>query len=189
MKKKQIKYFTGEEKEKFLKAVKDFGTVRDMLIFEFLFLTGVRVSELVNLTVGQVKDKEIITYTGKGNKERIRKVTLPLAELIKGILNWKERNGEYTKDKSTLFCGIFTKIGLSRKDINYLVNKYVKLAGLDRHFTPHSFRHTLGFQLGAEGIPLQTIKEILGHESIQTTQIYVKASLDQQTKALEKIGC
>jgi len=186
--KKQIKYFTPEEKEKFLNAVRESGKERDLLMFEFLFITGMRVSEMVNLTVGQVRDRHIITWTGKGKKERIRKVTPPLAELIKRILAWKEKNGEFTNDKSSLFCGVYTKEGIARQDMNYLVNWHVKNARLGRTFSPHSFRHTLGFDLGASGVAIQVIKEILGHSSINTTQIYVEASVDQQAKALESLG-
>jgi len=186
--KNQIKYFIKEEKEKFFNAVRESGNERDLLIFEYLSFTGVRVSELVNMTVGQVRNRQIISWTGKGNKERIMEVTVPLEELIKRILSWKEKNGEYTKDGSSLFCGIYTKEGLSRKDINYLVNKYVKIAGLDRTFSPHSFRHTLGFELGAASVPIQVIKEIMGHSSINTTQIYVKASLGQQKEARALLG-
>jgi integrase/recombinase XerC len=194
VKKTQIKHFTRSEEKRFRKSVEERESPWDKLMFDLLFDTGLRLSELTGINVGDVADKKYLTIVGKGMKER----TIPiwsvngLTEEIIGFLEWKRDHGEYIHPRSPLFCSKSNKIRVNKRisdrAVQYLVNRYTKEAGLERKFYPHACRHSFGFNLGRKGDPIQVIKKLMGHSKIETTSIYVEPDMDQLENALNCIS-
>jgi len=153
--------------------------VRDILILELLFATGMRVSEVSNLNVSDIDNRtNTIRIIGKGDKER----TLHICETeIKMLL--KEYIRLFHKDinKSYLFIN---RLGdkISEQSIRFMVKKYQKLVGIEKHITPHMFRHSFATMLLEEGVDIRYIQHILGHSSISTTQIYTQVNMKHQKK-------
>lgn len=176
----RLKSFMPEEKSRFLEAVDQAGTVRDKMIMYFLFDTGLRLGELVSLNVGQVEDKTILIYRVLKQK-KIKTNDLPLSKMLqfqlKMYLIWKKNNGEYLHPRSPLF-------NITGRQIQRLVDKYVKLAGLERSFHPHCFRHTRAVELIRAKVPIQVVAGILGHTSINSTFVYTQPSLEDKQVAL-----
>ncbi len=158
--------------------------IRDIAVVEFLFATGVRVSELSNLCDTKI-DLETgrVGVKGKGNKERIIQVCNEDA-----LFALKEY---YTLFKKQIQqCGFFfvNRKGtrLSEQSVRFLVRKYTKLSGLERKITPHAFRHTFATLLLEEDVDIKYIQHLLGHSSIMTTQIYTHVNAEKQRQILER---
>ena len=153
--------------------------VRDILILELLFATGMRVSEVSNLNITDIDQRtNTIRIIGKGDKER----TLHICEIeIKTLL--KEYIKLFHKDikESYLFIN---RLGqkVSEQSIRFMVKKYQKLVGIEKHITPHMFRHSFATMLLEEGVDIRYIQHILGHSSISTTQIYTQVNMKHQKK-------
>lgn len=175
-----LKSFMPEEKKRFLETIDQEGTTRDKMIMHFLFDTGLRLGELVSLNVGQVKDKSILTYRVLKQKQ-IKTNDLPLSKMLQFQLRmyliWKKNNGEHLHPRSPLFS-------ITGRQIQRLVDKYVKLAGLERTFHPHCFRHTRAVELIRGKVPIQVVAGILGHTSINSTFVYTQPSLEDKQEAL-----
>lgn len=170
-----------------MEAVQKAGDTRDTMIFELLFRTGLRVAELTGLNIEQVRGKRFMTVRGKGNKERTLPLTEELRVMLEGFMDWKQMNGENMHPRSPLFLNKQGK-RISTRGLRDRVYFFCGKAGLERSFSPHSFRHSLGFELGRAGIPIQVIQKILGHENINTTRIYTEPCIEQVEQALYTIG-
>ena len=162
---------------------------------ELLFDTGLRLSELTGINVGDIADKKYLTIVGKGRKER----TIPiwsvngLKEEIIEFLEWKKDHGENIHPRSPLFCSQRNSVRVNKRIsdrvVQYLVNRYTREAGLERKFHPHACRHSFGFKLGRKGVQIQVIKKLMGHSKIETTSIiYVEPDMDQLENALNCIS-
>lgn len=161
----------------------DFVHIRDTLILELLFATGVRVSEVSGL---HLKDIDMRSYTlriiGKGNKQRnVHIFNAETKELFKEYMNKRKK---FYADKTELFIN---RLGntVSEQSIRLMIKKYQKKCGIDKHLTPHMFRHSFATMLLEEGVDIRYIQHILGHSSITTTQIYTKVNLKHQQKVLK----
>ncbi len=143
---------------------------RDYLIFALLYDTGVRVSELININLNNIDfSNKCIKILGKGNKERLvyfTDITLNLlTEYIYKILNINEIKFNY------LFSKKNGKI-LSRFEVYNIINKYCKNAGINKNVTPHTIRHTFATHMIQNDADIMSVKTILGHSNISTTQLY-----------------
>ena len=183
-KKKQAlpKFLSLEESLSLLNAVKNDKesktTVRDYAIITLFLNCGMRVSELVGINVEDVDAKfRSLTVTGKGNKQRIvylnEACRIALAEYV------EERLGE--SHKSCMSNALFLSSReqrISVKTVQWMVYKYLELAGLEsKHYSVHKLRHTaatLMYQTG--NVDVRVLKDILGHEQLNTTQIYTHVS-------------
>jgi len=174
---KQVRFLNIEQLEK-LFSIPDTSKIyglRDRVILETLFSTGMRISELTALNRDQIKIKPGMTdleliIVGKG--ERIRTVYLSQRTLF-----WLNKYLETRKDKEkSLFINYRSKRNtpkrLTPRSIEKLMKKYAALAGLPLNTTPHVMRHSFASDLLAKGVDLRTIQEFLGHKSIAATQIY-----------------
>ena len=152
---------------------------RNRAIIETLYGSGLRVSELVNLTLSNLFVKEnIIRVIGKGNKERL----VPLGSYSKKyILIYKEEirvlKNIKPEDKDVLFLN---RNGgkITRAMIFTIIKDAVRSAGISKTVSPHTFRHSFATHLLENGADLRTIQLMMGHESITTTEIYTH--LDNQ---------
>ncbi|MCX6564950.1 MAG: tyrosine recombinase XerC [Candidatus Aminicenantes bacterium] len=152
---------------------------RDRAIFELFYATGIRVSELVGLDLGDVGlDERLIRVRGKGKKERIVPFGRPAAECL----------GAYLEKRLTLMKGNFDEPAvflnyrgerITTRSVERLVSKYIRKTSVRRKISPHSLRHSFASHLLGRGADLRVIQELLGHESLGTTQKYTHIDLPQ----------
>ena len=159
-------------------------TLRDIVVLELLFSTGLRVSELCALSKEsfQLSDNELrLLINGKGRKERIIQITT--AELLHLL---KVYCSEFSKEIEEQESILFNRRGrpLSPQSVQRIINKYLKQIGINNHITPHMFRHTFATSLLEAGMDIRYIQSLLGHSSISTTQIYTHVTARQQTLLL-----
>jgi site-specific recombinase XerD len=130
-----------------------------------------------------VHDKDYLIIIGKGNKERTIPINTRLKQIIEEYLRWKKQHRESLHPNAPLFINRFRN-RLSVRGIQYLMDEYIKKAGLERHLSPHAFRHSVGYRLSKRGVGIRIIQKLLGHSDIRTTAIYVEPDLDQVAQAL-----
>ena len=149
--------------------------IRDRLIIELLYSSGIRASELIDLNEYMVNIEEReIRVIGKGNKERITFFSENTKKwLEKYIEEKKRRYSNYTKD--TIFTNSRGE-KLTTRSLRRLIADYAKKAGLQKEVTPHVFRHTFATELLNNGVDIRYLQELLGHSSISTTQVYTHVS-------------
>lgn len=161
-----------------------FVSVRNIAILELLFSTGMRVSELCNLTIGRVDlTNQQLLIKGKGSKERI--LYLSSNEVIDSLKNYLQ----YRKSRNVSSSNFFINRNnhrLSEQSIRTIICNTVRNAGISQHITPHMFRHTLATTLLDQGVDCRYIQNILGHSSIKTTERYTHVSLTMQKNILLK---
>lgn len=150
--------------------------LRNALILELLYSTGVRVSELVNIKLSDIDlNNNRITVLGKGNKERIVLFGNKANKLIIEYLNKRDNNSEY------LFINKNGTV-LTDRGVRYIIDMIVKKSALKLKISPHTLRHTFATHLLNEGAELRSVQELLGHESIATTGIYTHVSVERLRK-------
>ena len=163
------KYLTLEESTALLKAVSGPNQKRDFAILMLFLNCGIRRSELVGLNLTDVYDDRI-RVVGKGNKERIIYMGASCRNAIDEYL--VERNKIVLSDNRALF-GSRDHRRLSVTAVHRLVKKHMLAAGLDpEQYSAHKLRHTAATLMVANGVDLKTVQEVLGHEHLNTTEIY-----------------
>jgi len=153
--------------------------IRDRAILELFYSCGLRVSELINLKISDLYfDDEVIRVLGKGSKQRIIPIGSSAVEWVTEYLK-KARPSLEKKLKSENII-FLNKRGtkLSRMGIWKIVDRYVKEAGIEKEFHPHTFRHSFATHLLEGGADLRAVQEMLGHADISTTQIYTHIDKD-----------
>jgi len=147
--------------------------IRDRAILEFLYATGVRVSELVNLKLADIIwNEEFIRVLGKGNKIRYIPVGQSALKWVKEYeLNVRRRLAALGKSGDKVFLNRFGK-KLSRQSVWKILKEYAAKAGIQKFISPHSLRHSFATHLLEGGADLRAVQEMLGHADIITTQIY-----------------
>ena len=158
-----------------------FCAVRDNIILELLFSTGIRIGELVALNVSDVDvDKRQIQITGRATRGRA--VTLTSDVVITAFTQYLELRGDRTLDTPALFVGR-SGTRLTIYSIENIFKKHVRIAEIKRHITPHSLRHTMAAMLVSSGTDIREVQEILGHASILSTQVYTRLSISKNRRA------
>ncbi|MBC72753.1 MAG: integrase, partial [Muricauda sp.] len=163
----------------------DFEGVRDKLMIELLYTTGIRRAELVNLKINDVDfSSQVIKVLGKRNKERIIPMLPSTIERIKSYLI-KRSELENVTDSSFL---ILTKEGLKIYEtlVYRTINKYFSLVSPKVKKSPHILRHTFATHLLNRGADLNSVKELLGHSSLASTQVYTHNSIAELKKVHQK---
>ena len=156
--------------------------VRDIVIIEILFSTGMRVSELCNIKLNNINlQAGIIKIKGKGDKERI--IQICDNEAKKVLKEYFELFSEQIKRTKCFLINRLDK-QISEQSVRLVIKKYQKISGLEKHITPHMFRHSFATLLLEEGVDVRYIQNMLGHSSIATTQIYTQVNMKQQKKIL-----
>ena len=158
---------------------------RDRAILEVLYGCGLRVSELCSLKISQVYlDDLFVKVKGKGSKERLVPMAESTAEAISAYL--AERRESDSKNEDTLFLNRFGA-ALSRVAVFNLVKDSALRAGVRKNISPHSFRHSFATHLIENGADLRVVQEMLGHESILTTEIYTHVDSATWQKEIKEI--
>lgn len=178
---------TGELKIKRLQAVMTedeifrlFGiaeSVRDRLLLKALYYTGMRVSEVLNITKGDINYKESVIRikpeTSKTRREAMQPIPKPLAEELK-------RACEYMQDDQKLFP-------LTKQRVWQIVKYYTKKANINKEVHPHTFRHTYGTHIYEKTQDLGKVQELLRHQSLATTGIYKHLSKELKQKTVDDV--
>ncbi|MCW3074771.1 MAG: xerD [Flaviaesturariibacter sp.] len=160
---------------------------RNKAILETMYSCGLRVSEVINLRLSALYlDVEFVRVIGKGNKERL----VPIgSSAIKQILRYKNYSRVHTAPKpgeeDMLFLNRYGK-RLSRVMIFIIIKDLVKKAGINKVVSPHTFRHSFATHLVEGGADLRAVQEMLGHESITTTEIYTHLDREFLRRTLQE---
>ncbi|HUD07771.1 MAG TPA: site-specific tyrosine recombinase/integron integrase [Candidatus Saccharimonadales bacterium] len=150
--------------------------LRDRAILELLFSSGLRVSELVGLDRDQINLKRLeFMVRGKGQKDRPIFISDEAAEWIQRYLDKRNDNTKplfvrYSGQKLAELSGNYSR--LSARSIQRLVSRYALLAGITKHVSPHTLRHSYATDLLMNGADIRSVQAMLGHSNISTTQIY-----------------
>lgn len=150
--------------------------LRDRLILELMYATGVRVSEVINIKVYDIDFyNNSIKVLGKGSKERI----VYYNEVVRDLLS-KYMSIYDSLNKKNLEYLFLNQKGdkLTTKGISYIINQVIKKISFNKHITPHMLRHTFATHLLNNGCSVTTVQELLGHSSIGTTGIYTHVTFD-----------
>ena len=159
--------------------------IRDYAIVTLFLNCGMRLSELVSINITSIKfDEALMTVIGKGNKERTVYLNSAALASIKEYLKVRPTDG--VTDEDALFLSE-RKTRISRRTVQNLIKFYLKvICGLDKNYSTHKLRHTaatLMYQYG--NVDIRALQEILGHESIATTEIYTHVDNSQIRDAVE----
>ena len=174
------KYIKDEDLELMFSKTKN---IRDKLILESLFVTGIRVSELVNIKINDINlyNREIKIF-GKGSKERI---VIFSTNCLNNLNNYLKERDKIDKKNSNYL--ILNKNGgkISTTSIRNILNKIKLISGAKTKITPHMLRHTFATDMLNNGADLVSVKKLLGHESLDTTSIYTHVTNEQVKKVYE----
>ncbi|MHB1156759.1 MAG: tyrosine recombinase XerC [Phycisphaerales bacterium] len=190
------KAITVEEIEKLLGTPDDSDTLgaRDRAILETLYSTGVRVSELVDLDRNDLDEiGEALTIRGKGKKERIVPLGSHALRAIAHYVQMLENDRRFAAAVEAARTGqsiplFINKSGgrLSSRSVRRKLDKYLLIAGMDIHISPHTLRHSFATHLLDNGADLRSVQELLGHQSLSTTQIYTHLTTQRMRQAYDQ---
>jgi len=176
------KFLTLEESEDLLQAVRDDMDSktrdRDFCILTLFLNCGMRLSELVGINLADIdREMESVRVIGKGSKERMIYLNDACKYALKSYLPVRSASEAQIKDKNALFLSS-RHSRISNKTVQWVVYKYLKLAGLEhKKFSTHKLRHTAATLMYQSGnVDVRVLKDILGHEQLNTTQIYTHVS-------------
>jgi site-specific recombinase XerD len=187
----QVTFLTPEELER-LTAQPDISKqsgLRDRAILELLFSSGLRVSELVGLDRDHINTKRReFMVRGKGQKDRPIFISPDAAEWIDKYLQLRQDNTKplfirYSGSKKVDNSGNFSR--LTARSVQRMVARYALLAGITKHVSPHTLRHSFATDLLMNGADLRSVQAMLGHSNIATTQIYTHVT-DPHLKAVHE---
>lgn len=183
---KRLPKFLDIEQIKKLLCTPDDGTLlgcRDRAMLETLYSTGVRVSELVAMNINDLsKESGHLRIRGKGRKERVTPIGPTAIASIGRYLEMRSHDPRCsTFDTDAMFVN---KHGqrLSTRSVRRKLDKYLTMAGLDPAISPHTLRHTFATHMLNNGADLRAVQELLGHQSISTTQVYTHLTTAQLKK-------
>lgn len=178
------KYLNIEESKRLLNSVEGENSERDYAIITLFLNCGLRLSELVNININRIRN-DTLTVIGKGDKERTIYLNNACLRAIEAYIAVRPKDA--LKDRNALFLSE-RKQRISVKTVQYIVKKYIKSAGLDpERYSTHKLRHTAATLMYKHGkVDIRALQEILGHESISTTEIYTHIDSQQLRNAVER---
>ena len=176
------KFLTEKEIEEVLRLPEGNSLLklRDRAIFEFLYSTGARVSELVSLKIEAIDlISGFVKVKGKARKERLLPLGDPAINCLKKYLDKRQ-------DKNRAL--FINKRGgtLTDRGVRDIIDKYMKKASISLKLSPHAFRHSFATHLLNRGADLRSVQELLGHSSISTTQVYTHLNMESLKKVYQK---
>ena len=178
------RYLTLEQSKELLNAVNGENKERDYCILTIFLNCGLRLAELVSLDITDVNfENQTMIVTGKGNKERMVYLNKSCILALKAYLNVRPHNGLANDDaRKALFISRLNK-RMGRQAVQLMVQHYIKEIGLEgQHYSVHKLRHTAATLMYRHGdVDVLTLKEVLGHENLATTEIYTHIE-NQQVK-------
>jgi len=182
-------YFSVDEMFRLLELPKGEGflPVRDRALLELFYSCGLRISELVALTLEDINlDSRMVKVLGKGGKERLLPLGRHCVEALKMYLNIRmDKIREFDSGTSKLFLN-YRGTEISTRGVRKVVEKYIKQGNFSGGVSPHSIRHSFATHLLEGGADLRSIQELLGHSSLSTTQKYTHLTLDRLSETYDK---
>lgn len=156
--------------------------LRDAAVIELLFSTGMRISELCSLAVNDVNlyDRTILIY-GKGAKER--RIQIGNDDVVNILETYREEFLPEIQNRGYFFVSL-SGSPLTDQSVRRMIRKYCSLASIELHITPHMFRHTFATSLLEADVDIRYIQEMLGHSSINITEIYTHVAMSKQRDIL-----
>lgn len=189
---KQVTFLHYEEIQRLLEQI-DMGSeegLRDRAIIELLFSSGLRVSELVGLNRDHVNTKRReFMVRGKGQKDRPVFVSDGAAKWVEEYLASRMDNLpplflSYSRNNIASQTGDYRRLGA--RSIQRMISKYARLAGITKHVSPHTMRHSFATDLLMNGADLRSVQSMLGHSNISTTQVYTHVTDEHLREVHEK---
>ncbi len=160
----------------------NFEGIRDRLVMLLFYSTGIRLSELVGLNVGSVDfHTSTVKVLGKRNKERIVPFGAELREALEQYLSLRA-NQPMAKGNDALFFGIRVP-RIPKETVNHIVKRYLSQVTTLKKRSPHVLRHSFATAMLNNGAEIEVVKQLLGHESIATTEIYTHTTFEELKKA------
>lgn len=190
---KQVTFLTPEEVQSLLDLAAQTDGVaglRDRAIIELLFSSGLRVSELTNLDRGHINTtRREFTVRGKGQKDRAVFISQHAADTVEKYLEAREDSLpplflNHSRNNQTSTTGDYRR--LSPRSIQRMITKYAGLAGITKHVTPHTMRHSYATDLLMNGADIRSVQTMLGHADIGTTQVYTHVTDQHLREVYEK---
>ncbi len=183
------KCLSYEQVQRLLETPKDDEILgcRDRAMLETIYSTGVRVSELVGLNISDVDFLGgMLHIKGKGNKERLSPIGHAAMLAVKKYLQMRQQHTQgQDNEEQALFVNKHGR-RLSTRSVRRKLDKYLLDAGLDPSISPHTLRHSFATHLLNNGADLRSVQELLGHQSISTTQIYTHLTTDKLKESYDK---
>jgi integrase/recombinase XerC len=163
---------------------------RDRAILEFLYATGVRVSELTKLNLNDIDFKEkLVRVTGKRRKQRVLPFGDPALHAIINYLSVRshflQNASQAERDEQALFLN-YQGTRITTRSVGRMVDKYIQICAGIHNISPHSLRHSFATHLLDSGADLRDIQELLGHARLSTTQIYTHVSMEKLIEVYDK---
>lgn len=188
---RQVTFLHYEEVEQILSHINTDSPVgmRDRAIIELLFSSGLRVSELVNLNRVHVNTKRReFVVRGKGEKDRPVFISETAAMYVENYLKTRVDNLQplfisYSRNIEVSNSGDYRRLGA--RSIQRIISKYARLAGITKHVSPHTMRHSFATDLLMNGADIRSVQAMLGHSSISTTQVYTHVT-DQHLREVHE---
>jgi site-specific recombinase XerD len=189
---KQVTFLHYEEVERLIAGI-DISSetgLRDRAIVELLFSSGLRVSELVNLNRDHVNTKRReFMVRGKGQKDRPIFISQAAAGWVDQYLDARQDTLpplfiSYSRNVEASTTGDYRR--LTARSIQRMVNKYARLAGITKHVSPHTMRHSFATDLLMNGADIRSVQSMLGHSNISTTQVYTHVTDEHLREVYEK---
>jgi len=189
---KQVTFLHYDEVEQLIEQI-DTSTdtgLRDRAIIELLFSSGLRVSELVNLNRDHVNtERREFMVRGKGQKDRPVFISKSASQNVKNYLQARSDALpplflNYSRNNYSDNSGNFRRLG--PRSIQRIINKYTRLAGITKHVSPHTLRHSFATDLLMNGADIRSVQTMLGHSSISTTQVYTHVTDEHLREVHEK---
>ncbi|MNQ29031.1 Tyrosine recombinase XerC [compost metagenome] len=189
---KQVTFLHFDEVSRLLEAISldDETGLRDRAIIELLFSSGLRVSELVNLNRDHVNTKRReFMVRGKGRKDRPVFIGEAAALRVEDYLAARLDNLpplflSYSRNNISSMTGDYRR--LTARSIQRMVTKYARLAGITKHVSPHTMRHSFATDLLMNGADIRSVQSMLGHSNISTTQVYTHVTDEHLRDVYEK---
>ncbi|MDD5260048.1 MAG: tyrosine recombinase XerC [bacterium] len=183
--KKLPKFLEVDEMRQLLQAPGDqgFKSLRDSSILETLYSTGMRVAELTGLDLENIDFLSgLVRIRGKGAKERV----IPIGEKALSVLyQYLDERARISRETKALFLN-FHGHRITDRSINRLIDFYIKKTSVTKKISAHVLRHTFATHLLNAGCDLRSIQEMLGHNSLETTQKYTHVTMERLKKVYEK---
>lgn len=177
------RHLTDQEENGLVAAVTDAGSVRDRVLIILMLHTGLRVQEVCSLRPGDVnlgKRSGALGVYGKRNKYREVPLNVTARDALKEYLKTLPKGAPH------LFCSEKTGGAMTERAIGHVVKKYAELTRVE-DLSPHDLRHRFGYRM-AESVPLHRLAQIMGHDSLDTTMIYIRGTRSDLQKEIEKIA-
>ncbi len=159
----------------------DEARLRDAAILELFYASGIRRAELASIRLANLDLSErTIRITGKGNKERTVVINRTAAAAIEAYLRVRPQRAD-----PALFLGRGGR-GLTPKHVWRIFRNIYRVSGLQKHASPHTLRHSFATHLVENGVDLETVRELLGHESLATTGVYLQLAMGHKRRAYDE---